>query len=130
MKARKTRILIADDNPDIRSAMALLLETRLNAQIIGEADSMESLLSILKTDQPDMVILDWELPGTPAGDRVALLKGIHPILRVVATTSQPENAQKNLGGQADAYLSKSELPERIVWALQSICDFKGEKLPN
>ena len=125
MKTKKIRILLADDNPAIRSALTLLLETRLNAHIIGESYSMEDLLANLPLKQPDIVILDWELPGAPKMDRIAVLHKAYPSLKVVITSSQPEIAQQALAVHADAYVSKSEPPEQMVQVLQAIMRHPG-----
>jgi DNA-binding NarL/FixJ family response regulator len=114
------RILIADDNPAIRSALALLLETRLNATIVGEADQMELLLTKVARLQPDIVILDWELPGLPEKSRIAALRMLQPTLKVVVTSSRPEDTQQALTAQADSYVSKTQPPEQVVQAIQSI----------
>ena len=120
METKKMRILLADDNPAMRSALALLLETRLNAQIVGESYSMENLLASLQLKHPDIVILDWELPGAPETDRVAVLHELLPALKVVIISSQPEIAQQSLAVHADAYISRSEPPEQMVQVLREI----------
>ena len=120
MKKNLIRILIADDNPDIRSALTLLLETRLNVQIIGEADNMEDLLSGVARLHPDIAILDWELPGLPEKGRVAALRLLNPGLKVVITSSRPEIAHQALAAQADSYVSKSEPPEQVVRLIQAL----------
>lgn len=51
------RILLADSNPTLRSALALLLETRLDAQVVGQVSSMESLLCEAAATQPDIIII-------------------------------------------------------------------------
>ena len=123
MKTKKIRILLADDNPALRSALALLLETRLNVRIVGESYSMEDLLANLPLKQPDIVILDWDLPGASKTDRIAVLHKAYPSLKVVITSSQPEIAQQALAVHADAYVSKSEPPEQMVRVLRKICPY-------
>lgn len=120
MKTKKVRILLADDNPALRSALTLLLETRLNVRIVGEFYNMEDLLANLKRKHPDIIILDWELPGAPKTDRIAVLHKAFPSLKVVVTSSQPEIAQQAQAVHADAYISKSEPPEQMVRVLRAI----------
>jgi len=120
MKSNKPRILLADDNPAIRSALALLLETRLNVNIVGEVDSMENLLVYVADYHPDIVILDWELPGSPQKDRGAALKALYSPLKVVVTSSRPEIAQQALAAQADSYVCKCEPPEQVVKVIQAL----------
>ena len=119
-KLHKIRILLADDNPSLRSALALLLETRLNVSVVGESTSMENLLAVLPIIRPDIVILDWELPGNPKENRIALLYKVYSAIKVVVIGSQPENVQQSLAFHADAYISKSEPPEQMVQVLQAI----------
>jgi two-component system, LytTR family, response regulator LytT len=123
MKSRKACILLADDNPAIRSALALLLETRLQVEIVGEADCMENLLAGVARSHPDIVILDWELPGAPKQERVTALRTLQPALMVVVTSSRPEIAQQALAAQADAYVCTCDQPELVVQELQAIWRF-------
>lgn len=107
-----TRILLADDNQDLRSALALLLETRLSATIVGEACTMESLLSLAATTQPDIVLLDWELPGKPEADRIVVVRSVAPGARLIVVSARPESAMQAAG--ADGFVNKTDPPERIL----------------
>jgi DNA-binding NarL/FixJ family response regulator len=120
MKTHPPRILLADDNPAIRSALALLLETRLNVCIVGEVDNMENLLDYVTDYHPDIVILDWELPGLPKKERVAALKALHPAPVVVLTSPRPEIAQYARTAHADFFFCKSEPPEQVVRVIEQI----------
>lgn len=114
------RILLADDDPSLRSALSLLLETRLHASIIAESYNMESLLDALRRHRPDVLILDCDLPGKPKADRIAFLHRAYPALKVVMIGSHPELARQSLALHADAYISKTEPPEQMVAMLQTI----------
>lgn len=116
-----TRILLAADNKNLRSALALLLETRLGANIVGEACTMESLLSQAAICQPDIVLLDWELPGKPEADRIVVVRSVAPTARLIVVSARPESARQAAG--ADAFVNKTDPPERIV-------DVFKEQYPN
>jgi DNA-binding NarL/FixJ family response regulator len=122
MSPRITRILLADDNPAIRSALTLLLETRLNVQVVGESDSLENLMPCVSWLMPDLVILDWELDGKPKKELVAQLRAQSPTIKIVLTSSRPELAQQTLAVKADSYVSKSEPPEQVVLVIKAIMD--------
>ena len=111
-----TRILLADDNQDARSALALLLETRLGATIVGEAPTMEALLEQAATTRPDVVFLDWELPGKPEADRIIVLRSVAPGAQVIVISARPESA--SLAVEADAFVNKIDTPERILAILK------------
>jgi len=110
------RILLADVNQDSRSALALLLETRLDATIVGEAVTMESLLEQAATTHPDVVLLDWGLPGKPDADRIVVIRSVTPGVRVIVISVRPESASQ--AREADAFINKTDPPERILTTLK------------
>ncbi|MBN1452297.1 MAG: response regulator transcription factor [Anaerolineales bacterium] len=110
------RILLADDNQDSRSALALLLETRLGAVIVGEASTMECLLEQAAITHPDVVLLDWELPGKPEADRIVVVRSVASNARVIVVSARPESASQAIG--ADAFVNKIDPPEHILAVLQ------------
>jgi two-component system, NarL family, response regulator, fimbrial Z protein, FimZ len=112
METKMPRILLADDNNDARSALALLLETRLGASIVGEASTMEGLLEQAAGIRPDIVLLDWELPGKPETDRIVVIRSVSPGSRVIVISARPESVIQAAG--ADAFVNKTDPPEHIV----------------
>ena len=110
------RILLADVNRDSRSALALLLETRLDATIVGEAVTMESLLEQAAATHPDVVLLDWGLPGKPDADRIVVIRSVAPGVRVIVISARPESASQ--AREADAFINKTDPPERILATLK------------
>jgi DNA-binding NarL/FixJ family response regulator len=116
METNIIRILLADDNPASRSALALLLETRLGARIVGEASTMECLLRQAATTQPDFVLLDWELPGKPEADRIPVIRSVVPRARVVVFSARPESASQAV--EADGFINKIDPPEFILEVLK------------
>lgn len=114
------RILLADDNPGLRSALRLLLETRLELELIVEARDMEHVLAQVEDARPDCVILDWELPGRPTRARVAVLRALVPRLKVIALSARPESRQEALSEGVEAFIAKNEAPMTILGKIQKI----------
>jgi len=123
------RILLADDNSDLRSALRLLLETRLNVELIIEARDMEHVLAQVEDSRPDCVILDWELPGRPTRKRVSVLQTLVPSLKVIAISARPESKQTALAEGVEAFVSKAESPIVFLDKIQKICQQVGKQLP-
>jgi DNA-binding NarL/FixJ family response regulator len=115
------RILLADDNPGLRSALRLLLETRLEFELIVEARDMQHVLAQVEDARPDFIILDWELPGRPIRQRVAVLQILVPHLKVIAFSARPEAKQEALAAGAEVFISKNEPPVIILDKIQKIC---------
>lgn len=118
-------ILLADSNPTLRSALALLLETRLGAQIAGQVSSMESLLCEAAATHPDLIIVDCKLPGQPAAGRIAALRQKAPRASIVASGTHPECA--SLAPDADAFFCKTDLPETILQTIQTLLQQRPQK---
>ena len=114
------RILLADDNPEIRSALRLLLETRLDLEVITEARDMEHVLAQVEDAHPDLIILDWELPGRPTRERVSVLRALVPGLKIFIINTQPEIQQQVLAEGADAFICKTDPPDKLLKALQGL----------
>jgi DNA-binding NarL/FixJ family response regulator len=118
------RILLADDNQDLRSALRLLLETRLRLDLVIEARDMEHVLAQVEEARPDCIILDWELPGRPARGRVSVLRALVPGLKVIAISARPEARLEALEEGAQAFICKTEPPPVILEKIQHICEQK------
>ena len=113
-------ILLADDNPEVRSALRLLLEQEpVFASIIEMSDS-ESLFAHLRENCPRAVLLDWELPGPNRNDFLNTLHSCCPEMKVIALSSKYEARQEALAAGVDAFVSKAEPPEQILSALYAI----------
>ncbi len=111
------RVLLADDQFEVRSALRLLLEQELQAEVVGEAASAASLLSRVELARPDLVILDWELPGKPGAKLVGALRARWPHLAIVVLSVGPEVGLAALAAGADAFVSKAEPPSNLVAVL-------------
>jgi DNA-binding NarL/FixJ family response regulator len=119
------RVLIADDQPQVRSALRLLLNHEQGVRVVGEAGDAEQALELAAAQRPDLVLLDWELPGQgtliPAtGSPERLLPALRtccPRAKVVALSGRPEARQAALAAGADAFVSKGDPPERLLAAV-------------
>ncbi len=58
-----TRILIADDNPQVRTALRLCIRLHESWQVCGEAENGQDALELAKRLKPDVVLLDYAMPN-------------------------------------------------------------------
>ena len=112
-------ILLADDQPQVRSALRLLLEQKANARITGEAENAQDLLRGIGKTSPDAILVDWELPGLSPADGIFSVRQVYPLARIVALSSRPEARQAALRAGADAFVCKGDPPERLLAALNN-----------
>jgi len=112
------RVLLADDQPKVRSALRLLLEQDPDMNVVGEATKAEELLAQVGATHPDLLLLDWELPGLqPADPLLPVLRALCPHLSVIALSGRPEVYRAALAAGADAFVSKGDPPERLLSAV-------------
>jgi len=115
------RILLADDKYEIRSALNLFLTSRLDLELIIEARDMEHVMAQLEDAHPDLIILDWELPGRPTRERISILRALVPDLKIIIINSKPELQQQVLAEGADAFVCKTDPPSRLLEVIQNFC---------
>jgi DNA-binding NarL/FixJ family response regulator len=113
------RVLLADDQAKVRSALRLLLEHQPDVEILGEAVDTTGLLDWVRAAHPDLVLLDWELPDLPSIALMHQLRAHQPDLRVIALSGRPEAGQAALEAGADAFASKGDPPEVLVAAIEA-----------
>jgi two-component system response regulator DesR len=111
------RVLLADDQEKVRSALRLLIEQELAFAVVGEAGAADELLRGILTNFPQVVLLDWELPGLPEQHKLDSMRLIDPCLKVIALSGQPEARKSALAEGADMFVSKSDPPDGVLKAL-------------
>lgn len=128
------RALLVDDQIWLRAALRLLLEHTGNIEVVGEAANLLSLPYWVCSLRPDLLFLDWQLPGmeTARGRQecIASVRAIVPNLYIIALTNDyahntigesntSDEISKNgrlLG--ADAFVNKAEPPDHIIEILR------------
>lgn len=113
------RILLADDQPHIRSALRLLLDQEPNLNVVGEAIDAETLCTQIQVTQPDLLLLDWELPGWPETDLLAILRFLYPRLLIIALSGQIEAREAALSAGVDFFVSKCHPPAQLLSTLRA-----------
>ena len=111
------RILLADDQPGVRFALRVLLERQPGMLVVGEAWDGAGLLAAAQAANPNLVLLDWELPGMDAARVLAALRMARPDLQVIALSGRPEARKVALAEGANAFVSKSDPPENLLAAI-------------
>jgi CheY-like chemotaxis protein len=113
------QVLLADKRAEVRSALRLLLEQEPDVEILGEAVDTTGLLDWVRAACPDLLLLDWELPGLPVAALLPLLHQRYPQMQLIALSGRPENRQGALAAGAHAFVSKGDPPETLVAAVRT-----------
>src|SRR3954453_3378577 len=115
------RILIVDDHPLTRDALAALLKQN-GFDVVGQAGGGEEAIGLARELMPDLVLLDLSMPDMDGLTALPKLREAAPSTEVVVLTASED--EDNLLGAirsgAAGYLLKSEPPERIVAFLRGV----------
>lgn len=116
------RIIIADDHIIFRDGLKLLLGTCAEFQIVAEAGDGAALLELVRQQQPDLVILDYNMPGGDSGETLAYIKQRYPEIRVVILTAERSGALlKHLAeAGADGILLKEGSGDAMLAAIRRV----------
>jgi DNA-binding NarL/FixJ family response regulator len=116
-------LILADDNPATRSALAFILGQRLGLVIAGEAASAGELARLLQAPSPQerVMVLDWDLPGLSQECGLAELRALDPGVKIIVLSARAEARQPALAAGADAFVSMVEPPEMMLATIRIIC---------
>ena len=105
---RRPSVLIVDDDGDIRQVVRSLIEAE-NVFEIHEAENGEVALDIAYKQQPQVIILDYMMPGMTGADVAKGIRTLAPNARIIAFTA----VLKSAPDWADIYLEKSDISKLI-----------------
>ena len=115
----KKNLFIAEGENHVRDALHLLLEQE-GFDIVGEADHVESLLAQVCTQPPDILLLDWSLPGLRPHHLLKTLREHCPDVIIVAMSVRPEDRAISLAAGADLFMPKSLTPKKFLNMLHTL----------
>jgi DNA-binding NarL/FixJ family response regulator len=113
-------ILIGDAQPRVRFGLRVLLQQQPGWRVAGEAAEAAALLDQVRRNCPDLVLLDWELPGMPAPQLLAAIRLACPRLAVVFMSGRDEVRQAALQAGADLFVYKADPPEKLIALIQGL----------
>lgn len=117
-------MLIADDQPEVRSALRLIVGQQRGFRVTGEAGDAAAMLASCAALLPDVVLLDWELPGERAGGfgggALDALRAFMPGVRIVALSVRHDARAEAAAAGVDAFVGKSEPPSRLIEVLEAL----------
>lgn len=111
------RIVLADDQARVRSALSLLIDQENGFLVVGEAEDAQSMLVCAQRLHPDLVLMDWELPGLDEAHKLNPLCAAAPGVKVIALSGQPDKRGAALKDGAIAFVAKTDPPDVLLAAL-------------
>jgi two-component system response regulator FimZ (fimbrial Z protein)/two-component system response regulator EvgA len=116
------RVVIADDHPAMIWALRSMLSTQIHFEVVGETTSGEGCLDLCRKINPDLVLLDIDLPGMDGLDVLRRLKHSQPSTRILVISSLDEQLYsgrvRHAGGHG--YINKSVSSDIIMAACLAV----------
>lgn len=113
-------ILLADKRAAVRSALRLVLAHEPDISVIAEVGTGNELLEQIEAGCPDLLLLEWELPGQPLPEVLSAVRQRCPRLQVIALSGHPEARRLALEVGVDQFVSKADSPDRLLAAIRSV----------
>ncbi len=123
------RVLLVEDNAVYREALELLLGLRQDVAIAGSVADGESALEHCERDCPDVVLLDYRLPGLDGVEATKILLERFPTLAVVCLTGLATSREREALVEAGAYacLTKDQELGEIVAAVHGAVEAAAKR---
>lgn len=111
------RVLLIDDSAGIRAITRTLVEQSGCCTIVGEAENAEAAVSAVGEHRPDIVVMDWQMPGHDGIWATRQIKAIFPEVDVLAFTSAVSDDLRRQFADAGAIalFAKPELAALVDW---------------
>ena len=122
------RVLVVDDSAGVLRAVAGFLETLPEVEVVGQALSGDDGFRMAKELRPDLVLVDWMMPGMNGLDTARALKALPeaPKVVLVSLLNGPECIADAQAAGADAFLFKGELTEQLPGLLQGLFENRDD----
>ena len=102
-------VVICDDEADLRELTRFGLELDRRLRVLGEAESAEECIDVVRDLSPDAIVLDLGLPGMDGLDAIPLLREVSPAVSIVVLSGMDagaDGAPRRSTGALDAYVQK------------------------
>jgi DNA-binding NarL/FixJ family response regulator len=115
------RVLVAEDHAVVRSGLLQLLGGIDEFEVVGAAGGGEEAVALAAEHQPDVVLMDLEMPGMDGIEATRRIRGEHPEMNVVVLTAFSDRSRilDAIDAGAVGYLLKDAEPEELIRGLQA-----------
>lgn len=122
------KVVLIDDHEIFRMGLRSLLATESHIEIVGEAEEAEGGLQLIAASSPDVVILDYSMPGMSGLELFGTIKRKFAEIKVIILTASMSESvlAEALNAGANGVILKQDTGEQLVHALETVQ--KGEQV--
>ena len=126
------RVIIADDHELVREGMRALLDPKPEIEVVGEAKDGEEAITLARTHQPDVILLDLVMPRKGGVEAITEITQENPEARILVITSFSDDEKVYHAVKAGAlgYLLKDSSPQELMQAIHDVYQGKMSLQPD
>ena len=119
---KKIRVMLVDDHFAVRVGMAASLKFEEDIEIVAEAGTGEDAITMYRDLQPDVLVIDWRLPGISGVEAVAEIRKEFPEagIMMLSVYEGEEDVFRAMQSGASAYVLKSADREEVLAAIRAV----------
>lgn len=119
---RKQQVMVIDDHPIVRHGIAMLIDAQPDMACCGQAQDAEQALALLRTVEPDLMVVDISMPGLSGLDLVRRVRTSHPNAAALVLSMHEEAvyAERAFGAGACGFITKQEGTEKLLEAMRKV----------
>jgi len=116
------KLVIVDDHPIVREGLAVQIATESDLTLCGEAEDSVGALRLIKTNHPDLVLVDIALRNSNGLDLIRRIREHVDDIYVLVWSMYPENlyAERALRAGAHGYLNKAQPTTQVLVAIRRV----------
>lgn len=117
-------MLIADDHAVVREGLRAMLATQPDLDVVAEADTGTAAVSAVAADEPDVVLMDLQMPELDGPAAITRIRAAHPDVRILVLTTYDTDADITAALRAGAtgYLLKDCERDQLFNAIRAAAD--------
>lgn len=131
ISGKQMKVWIIDDHQLFSSGLAGLLEDKCADVVIDLFPNVDDIASAADTPPPDVILLDFYMPGRRGGDAVRFLHDRYPDAEIIIISASHslEDRREAANAGAAAFLSKSSEPDNVIEAVIAAARGDDVKMP-
>lgn len=116
------RLLLVDDHAVVRSGLRMLLQVQPDMRIVGEAETGSEAIHQVRLHQPDVVLMDIQMPDMNGIEATKEIKAMSADTAVLALTMHEDDQYffEMLRAGASGYVPKRAAPDELVSAIRTV----------
>jgi DNA-binding NarL/FixJ family response regulator len=120
--AELTTVVLVDDHPVVRSGLRMMLEATGRYEIVAEAEDGETAVDAVVSEQPDVVVMELDLPGMDGIEATRRIQSRAPSVAILVLSMLEDDASVLAAMRAGArgYSIKGAQPADVVRAIDSV----------